>query len=301
MLDCVVVGAGPAGLTAAIYLARYRREFVVLDGGPSRAALIPVSHNFPGWPDGVSGETLLARLREQALRHDVDIRAARAEGAVTAGGGGFVLQTGDGELHAATLILATGVVDQHPDFPGLREATLAGLVRWCPICDGFELLDRRVALLAPAKAGLAHAEFLRSYTDRLSLFLLPDGEGLSPAEIARLEAAGIELVTEALVSCRPGEDGKDIELVLGSGRRRRFDTLYPMQGCRVQNELAIGLGARLSEDGDIVVDAHQQTSVPGLYAAGDVVSALNQISVALGHAAIAATAVHNALPRNFRA
>ena len=299
MLDCVVVGAGPAGLTAAIYLARYRRKFVLLDGGPSRAELIPVSHNFPAWPDGVSGEKLLARLREQALRHEVQIRAGRAETALHADTG-FVVRVGDDRLHASSLILATGIVDQHPDFPGLREATLAGLVRWCPICDGFEVLDKRVALLAPAKSGLAHAEFLRTYTSELTLFALPDSNGLTPDEIARLEAAGIELVTDALVSCHAGADGQGIELILGNGESRRFDTLYPMQGSSAQCELATCLGAQRTEDGDILVDAHQQTSVPGLYAIGDVVNALNQISVALGHAAIAATAVHNRLPDNFR-
>jgi len=299
MLDCVVVGAGPAGLTAALYLARYRRNFVLLDGGPSRAELIPVSHNLPGWPQGCSGATMLERMREQALRHEVDIREGRAETALHADQG-FVLRVGEQKLHAQTLILATGIVDQHPDFEGLRAATLAGVVRWCPICDGFEVLDQRVALLAPAKAGLAHAEFLRTYTQELTLFALPDSEGLAPEEIERLESAQIELVTDPLISCRANAEGEGIELVLGSGETRHFDTLYPMQGSSAQCELATQLGARRSENGDILVDAHQQTSVPGLYAIGDVVNALNQISVALGHAAIAATAVHNRLPSNFR-
>jgi len=299
MLDCVIVGAGPAGLTAAVYLARYRRNFVLLDGGPSRAELIPVSHNLPGWPDGCPGETLLERLREQAALHEVDIRKARAETALHADGG-FVLRAGDQQLQAATIILATGIVDQHPDFEGLREATLAGAVRWCPICDGFEILDQEIAMLAPAKAGLAHAEFLRTYTKKLTLFALPDSEGLSPEEIARLEAARIELVTEPVVSCHALAQGKGIDLVLGSGETRHFDSFYPMQGSSAACELAVCLGAKRTECGDILVDAHQQTSVPGLYAIGDVVNALNQISVALGHAAIAAAAVHNRLPGNPR-
>ena len=299
MLDCVIVGAGPAGLTAAIYLARYRRNFVLLDGGPSRAELIPVSHNLPGWPDGCSGKKLLERLREQAQRHDVEIRQLRAETGLHADQG-FVVRAGEQRLHAATIILATGIVDQHPDFEGLREATLAGAVRWCPICDGFEILDQEIALLAPAKAGLAHAEFLRTYTRKLTLFALPDSEGLTPEEIARLEAAQVELVTEPLVSCRARAQGEGIDLVLASGETRHFDTLYPMQGSSAQCELASCLGALRTDCGDILVDAHQQTSVPGLYAIGDVVNALNQISVALGHAAIAATAVHNRLPGNPR-
>ena len=82
---------------------------------------------------------------------------------------------------------------------------------------------------------------------------------------------------------------------LGDGRELRFDTIYPTFGCHMRSDLAIALGARTTEAGDIYVDAHQQTSVSGLYAAGDVVAALNQLSVAVGHAAIAATAIHNAL------
>ena len=299
MLDCLIIGAGPAGLTAAIYLARFRRQILVLDAGSPRAALIPSTRNFPGFPDGVSGEHLLARLREQAAVHGVAVNPARVD-VIERQAEGFIACAGEQSWEARTLVLATGVRDQHPDFPGLLDATLGGVVRWCPICDGFEILDKEIALLAPAKAGLAHAEFLRTYTKNLTLFALPDSEGLTPEEIARLEAAQIELVTESLVSCHARAQGEGIDLVLASGGTRHFDTLYPMQGSSAQCELATCLGAQRTDCGDILVDAHQQTSVPGLYAVGDVVNALNQISVALGHAAIAATAVHNRLPRNPR-
>lgn len=298
MLDCLVIGGGPAGLTAGIYLARYRRDLRILDAGSPRAALIPTTHNFPGFPDGVSGEHLLARLRDQASTHGVAITEARVE-SLERQGEGFVARAGEQSWAARNVILATGVRDQHPDFPGLREATLAGLVRWCPICDGFEVTDKSIAVLAPAGPGLGHALFLRTYSRRITLLALP-GEGLDADDLARMEGAGVEMVTEAVVSLEPNPAGPWVQVNLADGSSRRFDVLYPMQGCSVQAELAIGLGAACQDDGDLIVDASLATTVPGLYAIGDVVNAINQISVAIGHAAIAATAVHRRLPPNPR-
>ena len=297
-LDCLVVGAGPAGLTAAIYLARYRREFLVLDGGPSRAELIPLTHNFPAWPQGVSGEKLLARLREQALAHEAPIEAARVE-CLRRDGDAFVAIAGERRWRAANVILATGIVDRHPDWPGLREATLAGLVRWCPICDGFELLDKEIALLTSAGSGAGHARFLRTYSRRVTLVAMPDEEGIDADGVTELEAAGIELEARPVVGFEVR--GRRIALKFADGASREFDSVYPMLGCKAQAELATQLGARCDEGGELLVDEHQCTSVPGLYAIGDVVSDLNQISVGTGHAAIAATAIHNRLARNLRA
>ena len=296
-LDCLVVGAGPAGLTAAIYLARFRRDFLVLDGGPSRAALIPTTHNFPAWPQGVSGEKLLARLREQALTHEARIEEARVE-SLQRDGEEFVAIAGERRWRARSVILATGVVDRHPDWPGLREATLESLVRWCPICDGFEMLDKEIALLTSAASGLGHARFLRTYSGRVTLVALPDEQGIDAEAVTEIEAEGIELEARPVVGFEGR--GKRVALKFADGAAREFDAIYPMLGCKVQAELATQLGAEADESGDLLVDAHQCTSVPGLYAIGDVVSDINQISVGTGHAAIAATAIHNRLARNDR-
>jgi len=296
-LDCLVIGAGPAGLTAAIYLARYRRDFLVLDGGPSRAALIPLTHNFPAWPQGVSGEKLLARLREQALTHEAKFEAARVE-CLQRDGDAFVAIAGESRWRASNVILATGIVDRRPDWPGLQEATLDGLIRWCPICDGFEMLDKQIALVTAAASGLGHAKFLRTYSPNVTLVALPDEENLDPEGVAELEEAGIELEARPVIGFEAR--GRRVALKFADESTREFDAVYPMLGCKVQGELATRLGARCNEFGDLLVDAHQCTSVPGLYAIGDVVSDINQISVGTGHAAIAATAIHNGLPRAAR-
>jgi thioredoxin reductase (NADPH) len=127
---------------------------------------------------------------------------------------------------------------------------------------------------------------------------MPGEEGLDAEGVASLEAAGIGLETRPAVGFEAR--GKRVALRFADGATREFDTLYPMLGCKVQAELARQLGAACDESGDLLVDAHQCTSVPGLYAIGDVVSDINQISVGAGHAAIAATAIHNKLPRNAR-
>lgn len=297
VLDALIVGAGPAGLTAAIYLARYHRRIALIDSGESRAALIPVTHNYPGFPNGISGAELLARLTEQALHHGVEVQRG-AVGALSRQPDGFVADVQGERIAAKTVILATGVVDRRPDIADIRTATLAGSLRWCPICDGHEVTDRNVAILSTAKDGFAHALFLRTYTARLTLFVQPGDSGLDPAQRVSIERAGIRLIEERIAKICV-TSARRVTVRLDSGKELCFEALYPMLGSDARDELGTRLGARCV-DGELLVDNAQHTSVPGLYAAGDVVKALNQMSVGMGHAAIAATAIHNSLGDNPR-
>lgn len=298
VLDCLIVGAGPAGLTAAIYLARYRRQILLVDAGQSRAALIPTTHNYPGFAQGISGAELLTRLVNQAARYGVHIRHGTVA-ALSKSGTEFVADIDDDRVVASTVLLATGVVDKQPDIPNLREATLSGRVRWCPICDGYEVSDQDVALLTSGKDGFTHALFLRTYTSRLTLFVQPGSQNLAGNERLKIAQAGIRLVEQPIAQIR-ATNGQRIVLRLACGAELSFDTLYPLLGCNAQTELVKGLGVRVDNNGELLVDAHQSTSIPGLYAAGDVVNALNQMSVGIAHAATAATAIHNALKDNYR-
>ena len=293
ILDCVIVGAGPAGLTGAIYLARFRRSIAVVDSGRSRAAYIPKSHNYPGFPDGISGVELLERLRAQARRYGAEVTEGCAD-AIEMRDGAFSTTVDGRRIASRTVLIATGLVDKKPEMADLDEAIAAGCVRLCPICDGHEVIDRKVAVYGPAATAAGHAEFMRTFTDKVVL-LVPRGDApIAADQRARLAAAGIEAVESPVEELSMDADRK-ARVRLADGRELRFDTVYPTFGCHMRSDLAIALGARTTEAGDIHVDAHQQTSVPGLYAAGDVVAALNQLSVAVGHAAVAATAIHNAL------
>lgn len=285
-LDCLIVGAGPAGLVAATYLARYRRRIALVDAGASRARWIPTSHNCPGFPLGVSGTTLLARLREQAEGHGVVVEHGRIESLARDGDGFLARDAAGGEWRAAMVVLATGIVDRLPEVDGgpgvLAAAIEAGTLRLCAICDGYEAQDSRIAVLAPKDEAEGHARFLRTFSRSVDVI-----DSDRPYRLS-CDAGGCRVECE-------GEAGGG-----GQASVREYDTLYPVLGGDSQSQLAAALGAELDDEGALRTDDHQQTSVPGLYAIGDVVSALNQIAVAVGHAAVAATAVHNRLPPNPR-
>lgn len=297
-VDCLIIGAGPAGLIAATYLARFRRTLALIDGGSSRASLIPVSHNCPGFPQGITGDELLARLRAQARRHGVEVVRSCVR-QLERSGDRFLASSDAGLVTARRVLLATGIVDEQPAIADWREGVRLGCIRLCPVCDAFEAIDKRIAVLAPATSGLEHALFLRSFSRSITLFADDDSGRIADDKLRAMQDAGIVLCAEPVAQISVTSQ-KRVAVRTQAGTEHDFDILYSMAGGRGRSELAAQLGARCTEHGYMHVDAHQQTSIPGLYAAGDVVKALNQISVAAGEAAIAATHIHNHLAANFR-
>ena len=291
MLDCLIVGAGPAGLTAAVYLARFRRDVLLADAGASRARWIPVSRNTPGFPSGIHGETLLGEMREQAARFGVEPRRCKVK-KLEREGDHFIATIGKEKVAAQKVILATGVVDGLPPIDGVEAAIQAGVVRLCAICDGLETDGMRVGVYGPPESAASHARFMRTFCADVTA--IATRGTFAPESAEELDALGIARIddVEALV----WDGGKTVCVRRGDGGEAGFTAFYPVLGAVAQSQLALDLGAEASESGDLVVDTHQRTSVPGLYAIGDVVSALNQISVGVGHAAIAATDIHNTLP-----
>ena len=288
--EVLIIGAGPAGLTAATYLARFRRRVLVADGGGSRARWIPLSHNMPGFPQGISGDAILARMTEQAAEYGAVIEPGRVED-LRREGEGFAARLNGREIRTRAVLLATGVVDRHPDLPGVERAIERALVRICPICDGYEAADKAVAVIGDDDAGVREAAFLRTYSDRVTLIHIGPPEALTlHHEMARL---GIELIRASIDDVRLERDR--VTALGWSGTLRSFDLVYSALGTSPNATLATALGAARDADGRLTVDAHQQATVPGLYAAGDVVRGLNQIAVATAEAAIAATAIHNRL------
>lgn len=294
--DCLVIGGGPAGLTAAIYLGRYRRSVIVVDSGSSRASLIPMSHNFAGFPHGIAGTHLLERLREQASHCNISIINSEVN-QLRREGRNFIASLDNGQqgtIQARTVLLATGIIDKRPDIPNWREGVAHGTLRFCPICDAYEAIDRNVAMLAPTQARVKHALFMRTYTAKLTLFCHIPDVPLTSEQRGELDAAGIRVVEQPIANITLADDLAPV-IRLEDGTEYRFDVLYPMMGDIARSELATRLGAKCNEEREVITDTRQRTSVAGLYAAGDVVDALNQVSVAIGHAAIAATDIHNYL------
>src|SRR5215213_9307130 len=275
--DCLVVGGGPAGLTAAFYLARFRRSVLVVDAANSRAASIPESHNHPGFPDGISGETLLRTLRMQAEEYGAKIISGTVESLKTTGDG-FAAATTAGTVLTLRVLIATGITDKCPDIEAFDEVALRQMVRYCPVCDGFEAIDKKIAVYGPPREASGKAQFLRVYSPAVTL--VPN---LPASANAKAEKGDFELASSPAAKISASGDGIDIDLA--DGRSLRFDVLYPAVGCKVHSDLATALGAKSNEIGCLIVDSKQQTTVPGLYAAGDVVSDLHQLVVAEGHAA----------------
>lgn len=292
-MDCLVIGAGPAGLTAAIYLARFHLRTFIVDAGNSRAAMIPHTRNHAGFPGGISGSELLARMREQAAEFGVEVRHGTIDRLQKEGD--LFVATGIGvEIAARSVLLATGVVNRCPPIaPDLHDAALSrGLLRYCPICDGYEVTDQRVAVIGSGDHAVREALFLRMYTPDVTL-VSPDGEhALSVEERGELQDAGVSVVDGP---CTPIRLGDDRILVTTPKGELAFDAAYPALGSVIHSELALMLGANATKDGCLVVDDHQRTSVSCLYAAGDVAKGLDQISHAMGEAGVAATTIRNDL------
>src|SRR5690242_15973995 len=192
MLDCLIIGGGPAGLMAAVYLGRYLRSVQVIDAGESRASKIPESHNYPGF-FGVAGQELLRRLNAQARQYGAElvtgrVTALRKEGKI------YVARCSGSDVAARFILLATGLVDHCPPIEGQPADCPSEVIRFCPICDGYEAIDRRVGVLGDIKAGGKKALFLRTYTKDVSLFLTDETGDLDWQE--KLTKANVRIVGE---------------------------------------------------------------------------------------------------------
>ena len=295
-LDCLIIGGGPAGLTAAIYLARFHLKLRVVDAGNSRASWIPCTRNHAGFPEGISGTELIARMKRQAQKYGAAIKEARVT-RLDRVEGGFSAEWGSGSASAKSVLLATGVMNRRPPMDeDLHDEALArGLIRYCPICDGYEVTDRKVGVIGSGRQGVAEAVFLRSYTADITLIAPDRAHDIAAADQARLREYGIKAVDGPCHAVAALDEAIVVETPHG---HHTFDSVYPALGSDVHSELAGQIGVALSgETGCIIVDAHQRTSVPGAYAAGDVVLGLDQISHAMGEGGVAATTIRNDLAR----
>jgi len=262
--------------------------------GAPRACWSPWNRNYPGFPDGISGAELVQRFQQQAETFNVRTIPERVE-RITRSGDSFELSTDQQTVQARRVILATGTRDSWPDVPDVER--LAGrYIRVCPICDGYEGNGRRVGIIGCGDKPAREALYLRQWSDDVTLFSYGD-RAIDPELLERVRKEGVNIIDAPLSGIEPRSPDAEHEVSvhLRGGEQREIDLLFSALGCGPRSELVRSLGARLDEDGYIQVDAMQATSVPGLYAVGDVASSINQVTVAVGQAAIAATAVHNGL------
>jgi thioredoxin reductase (NADPH) len=209
-------------------------------------------------------------------------------------------------LRARHVLLATGAEDVEPELPDLPNAVRQGLVRYCPICDGFEARGQRIAVIGHGARGLGEAEFIAStYSSAVTLLTLgredeeagvPAPLALEPEERHRARSHGIAIIRQPVVRLAT-KAGRLASVTTADGAEHAFDSIYSALGLRPRAGLAAALGASCDGGGALVIDDRCQTSVPGLYAAGGVAHGLDQVVIAMAHAAAATTAIHNALRR----
>jgi thioredoxin reductase (NADPH) len=267
-----------------------------VDAGKSRASWIPCTHNHAGYPDGINGKELLQRMRDQAQKYGAKIETSRVTKLEKCSDGLFSAEWGSGAHKARTVLIATGVTNRKPPMdPELHDQAMArGLIRYCPICDGYEVTDKKVGVIGSDSHGVAEALFIRSFTADITLIAPHSALRLHPEDHRKLDEAGIKSVDGPAEAVAIDPKGDWIVVDTAEGHYT-FDSVYPALGSDTHTQLAEMVGANLSEDCCLKVDDHQRTSVPGLYAAGDVVLGLDQISHAMGEGGVAATTIRNDL------
>ncbi len=300
LIDCLIIGGGPAGLTAAIYLARFHLDTLVVDRGGARARMIPRTHNHAGFPEGISGNDLVDRMAAQARKFGARIVIGEVSHLSLAPGdrpGGLTATLEGQEVRARAVLLATGVTNIAPAMPQELhdDALRRGLLRYCPVCDGFEVTDKRVGVIGTGEHGACEAIFLRGFTRDVTLIAERGTHDLSAKDRADLDAAGVVLIDGPIGGYAVRHDRMMLSV---PGGEIAFDSVYPALGSVIHSDLGIAAGATTSDQGCLIVDAHQRTSIPYLYAAGDVVIGLDQISNAMGQAGVAATTIRNDLAEN---
>jgi thioredoxin reductase len=285
--DCIVVGAGPAGLNAALVLGRARRRVLVLDNGRPRNYATHEMHGVLGH-DGLDPADLRARGRAELASYGVDVVAAEVEDAEPLERS-VRLSSARGPEIARTVLLAAGMLDEVPDIPGFADVWGTS-AHTCPYCDGFEHRDERLAVLAGGARGEHLAVLLRQWSDDV-IWLSNGRHDLAAGQLTRMQALGV-LVIETPVVGLDSEDGRLRRVRLRDGQALDRDALFFYVGWQLRNELARRLGCALREDGSIVVDADQATTVDGVYAAGNSADPRALVPVAAGSGAAAAVAIN---------
>lgn len=289
--DCVVVGAGPAGLSAALYMGRFRRSTLVLDSGDGRWSYGQVNDNYLGFPGGVRARRLHALGRAQAERFGVEFRDALVT-RVEAGKAGFRVHHRGGRAAARTVIWAAGVRDLWPDFPGVRRLVGKHLF-WCIVCDGWRTLGRRVVLLGNSEKAVGTALQFLTYTRDLTFVV--DRPTFGARCRRKLEEAGIPIRRGRVKRVVAGEDRIE-RVVLDDRSELRADSIFSLYGSEPRTELLRRLPVALTRSGYVRIDDKNRTNVPAFFAAGDVSDKHgHQVAAAVHEGAAAAMSANHVL------
>lgn len=300
--DCIVIGGGPAGLSAAIYMARFNRTVLVIDAGEGRTTSAQINENYLGFPHGIPARKLSKLGKEQAQHFgakfvaDEVIKASKGPQ-----GKGFTIKGKKGTYKSKTVIMCTGVKDTYPAFPGLFQYIGKSLF-WCIICDGYKTRGKRLVIVGHDDKAVATASQFINFTRKIT-FLTNCDEGsdhISKKGFGVLKKAKIPVVYGSIKKIH-GTHGMMEKVELDNGKILEVDFMFNKQGYTPNSTLAAQLGAVIEGEGFIKVEEEQKTTVPYLYAAGDVTSdSAHQIATAVHQGSVAATSANEDLLMPFQ-
>jgi len=292
MYDVIIVGAGPAGLSAALILGRCRRRVLVCDAGRPRNAASLAMHGYLT-RDGIAPLEFLRIGREQLRQYDtIEIRDVEVTAAACRGDSRFHVTLADGRAEESrTLLVATGVADSVPEIPGFREFYGRGVFH-CPYCDGWEVRDRPIAIYGRGARGFGLSLELTAWTR--DLVLCTDGPSEIDGEaLARLDRNGVRVREERLTRLEGGDRLERI--VFERGEPCECAALFFTTGQTQQSKLAVSLGCVFNDKGTVRTGKYETTHLHGLYVAGDASRDVQWVIVAAAEGAEAAFAINTDL------
>ena len=294
LYDAVIIGGGPAGLSAALVLGRCVRRVAVCDSGQYRNARSTALHCFMS-RDGIAPSSLLEETRRQLERYETVSMLATKVRSVDRRDAQFTVATDDGHaLQAKSLLIATGVVDELPGIEGIDEL-FGRSVHVCPYCDGWEHRNAPVAVYGHGEKAARFAILLRQWTD--DLVLCTNGSQLSEEHAGLLNKAGIG-VREGVIARLEGKDGCLQAILFAGGETLARKALFFTTGQHPRSPLLDKLGCRFDEEGGVACDPDGRTSVPGVFVAGDVSRDVQLAIIAAAEGARAALAINKSLVDN---
>lgn len=267
--DVLVIGGGPAGLSAALYLARYDRTVGLFDAGNGRSSWHQTNYNLLGFPGGIKARELRRLGREQLAEYQqvTFYDGCLIDEIVREADGTFTTRHGGEEWHGRAVILCTGVLDHWPEFEGWEEYVGRSMF-WCITCDGYTCRDQRMVTVGNTDMAASTTLQLQRFSREITLLTNSDDNRMSARTLERLARAGIPVIEEKIAFAE-GKNGFFEKLHTQTGRTILLDCLFNLQGSTPRTKLARDLGVQMDEHGYLITDHEQKTNLPGVFAAGD--------------------------------